>query len=96
MNVVNETNLAAVADDAADGVTAIAPRLEGTKGLAIDNLIVLRTQERMLCEAGDDEVNDFSWRVLRDERLAGYQRVVYARRYVTLLAGEEEVTATQR
>ena len=44
MDVVDETNLATVADDAADGVAAIAPRLEGAKGLAVDNLIVLRTQ----------------------------------------------------
>ena len=51
MNVVDETNLATVADDAADGVAAIAPRLEGTKRLAIDDLIVLWTQERTLCEA---------------------------------------------
>ena len=51
MDVVDETNLAAVADDAADRVAAIAPRLEGAKGLAIDNLVVLGAQERMLCEA---------------------------------------------
>lgn len=51
MDVVDETNLTAVADDAADGVAAIAPLIEGTKGLAVDNLVVLGAQERMLSEA---------------------------------------------
>ena len=96
MDVVDETNLATVADDATDRIATIAPRLEGAKRLAVDDLIVLRTQERMLCETRDDEVNDFSWRVLRDERLAGYQRVVDTWCYVTLLAGEKEIATAQR
>ena len=50
MDVVDEANIATVADDATDGIATIAPRLEGTKRLAVDDLIVLRTQERMLCE----------------------------------------------
>ena len=44
MDVVDETNLAAVADNAADGIAAISPRLEGSKRLAVDDLIVLGTQ----------------------------------------------------
>ena len=95
MDVVDETNLTAVADDAADGVAAIAPLIEGTKGLAVDNLVVLGTQERMLCKSCEDKVDNLTRGMRRNELQARYECVVDTGRYVTLLAGQEEVTATQ-